>query len=547
MWLAFGLMLSSLALIPLLLLVADWGASELERLILALALALILALIQALIWLQLRPHLFPSEEHLSANLHNFVERISGVVELDELIQLTMRQLEQMYGITRGSLILVAPSKRTSDSEGYMVLIPHPIGLGDIPKIEDEVTMSGALLRRLLIERRPLLRRDVENPAFALSDTERAFFRQMSMEIYTPVVAQGNFIGLLAISEAHTGRPYEVADVDVLLTISNQMGTVLRNARLVEDLQRREKEVTEANTQLNVAKEQLEQLDGVKTDFITIASHELRTPLAQIRGYTDIITALNDQGMLDPEQLSTMTGNLRKASDRMEELIRNMLDVSQLDVNAMDLRFGNVTLSNVVKMAIEPYTESVRSRKLSVAVRGLRDLPEIQADLKRLVQAFQNVIMNAVKFTPDGGRIDVEGSIKTNPETGGDEIVIAIKDTGIGIDKKNLEIIFEKFVRTQDPSLHSTGKTKFMGAGPGLGLTIARGVLAGHGGRIWAESPGYDPEGLPGSTFFIALPLQEEVKRTGVVQLDASSTSPNIDREELMRRMQEQAAQAPSQA
>jgi hypothetical protein len=93
----------------------------------------------------------------------------------------------------------------------------------------------------------------------------------------------------------------------------------------------------------------------------------------------------------------------------------------------------------------------------------------------------------------------------NDDTGKDELQVSIKDTGIGIDPKNHEAIFEKFFRAFDPGLHSTGSTKFMGAGPGLGLTIAKGVIEGHGGRIWVESPGFDADKLPGSTFNIIIP------------------------------------------
>jgi signal transduction histidine kinase len=480
-----------------------------------------------------QPVLSHSTSPLTAQLHNFAEAISGVVELDELIQMTLNQLKTVYGLSRGALILVEPSKTANENEGYMTLRPHEIGLGAIPPGENEVVMSGVLLKRLLVERRPLLQNELET--VGLSDSEKAFFNKMDLAIYAPVVAQGNFIGVLAVGPKGDGQAYKPEEIDLLLTVANQVGTVLRNARLVYDLRRREKEAADANIALNQAKQQLEDLDAVKTDFITIASHELRTPLAQIRGYTDIITALNDQGMLDPEQLKNMTDNLRKATDRMEELIRNMLDVSQLDVNAMDLRLAPVSLNNVVKMAIEPLTEAIRDRKLSLSARGLRDLPQVDADMKRMVQAFQNVIVNAVKFTPDGGRIEIEGSLRKN-EQGNDEILVAIIDTGIGIDAKNKEIIFEKFVRTQDPSLHSTGKTKFMGAGPGLGLTIARGVIDGHGGRIWVESSGYDSNNYPGSTFFIALPVKASEKASGVLRFDNTSSS-IMNRTELLQQLE----------
>jgi signal transduction histidine kinase len=170
------------------------------------------------------------------------------------------------------------------------------------------------------------------------------------------------------------------------------------------------------------------------------------------------------------------------------------------VNAMDLRFAQTTVESIMRNAIEPLQDAIKQRKLMLSARGLRDLPPIQADTQRLVQAFRNVVLNAIKYTPDGGRIDITGSQQ------GSEVQVSIRDSGIGIDPKNHELIFEKFFRAHDPSLHSTGATKFMGAGPGLGLTIARGVIAAHGGHIWVESEGYDPEKYPGSTFYIVLPL-----------------------------------------
>jgi signal transduction histidine kinase len=289
------------------------------------------------------------------------------------------------------------------------------------------------------------------------------------------------------------------------------------------LRRAGEDMSQLNLDITSTKERLEQLDSVKTDFITIASHELRTPLAQIRGYTDILDALNEQGMLDPDQMTGMTTNLRKATDRLERLIADMLDVSQLGLDAMDLRFTQTTIDSVLRLAIEPLSESIKQRKLQLAARGLKGLPPIQADMQRLVQAFRNVVLNAIKYTPDGGRIDITAHVQQNDKTRRDEIVVEIKDTGIGIDPKNHDLIFEKFFRVSDPGLHSTGATKFMGAGPGLGLTIARGVIEGHGGRIWVESSGYDQEKLPGSTFFIVLPVSppEDAKRVmpfeGLVQ------------------------------
>jgi signal transduction histidine kinase len=138
------------------------------------------------------------------------------------------------------------------------------------------------------------------------------------------------------------------------------------------------------------------------------------------------------------------------------------------------------------------------------VEGIDELPSLEGDPERLTQAFSNLINNAIKFTPDGGRIKVRGRVVRGPES---VIEIIVADEGIGINPKDHDMIFEKFYRTGSVDLHSTGQIKFKGGGPGLGLPIARGVIEGHGGRIWVESEGYDEQSCPGSRFHVLLPLQ----------------------------------------
>jgi signal transduction histidine kinase len=118
-------------------------------------------------------------------------------------------------------------------------------------------------------------------------------------------------------------------------------------------------------------------------------------------------------------------------------------------------------------------------------------------------------MNAIKFTPDGGSITIGGRYINGNEP--PQVEIAIRDTGIGIDPALHKLIFEKFNQTGDFLLHSSGKTKFKGGGPGLGLAIARGIVEAHGGRIWVESPGYNEKSFPGSTFFVSLPVDKQTE------------------------------------
>ena len=123
----------------------------------------------------------------------------------------------------------------------------------------------------------------------------------------------------------------------------------------------------------------------------------------------------------------------------------------------------------------------------------------------LQKALDNVIVNAIKFTPDGGSIYIS-ALPVEVNGTGNFCEIRVRDTGIGIDPSNHKIVFEKLYQLGKVELHSSGRTKFKGGGPGLGLAIAAGIVKAHRGKIWVESPGYDEEKLPGSTFFIQIPL-----------------------------------------
>jgi signal transduction histidine kinase len=448
----------------------------------------------------------------------YSQQVSKAVELDNLIEVSSETLNNVMAVRRSGMLLV--SDTTSDKSRVELRVMKGGTASDAKEPKGFMSKSGAIYQRLAAERAPLSQFDIEfDPRYkTLSEAEREFFRSLHMSAYAPIVVEDVLIGVLICGPKVNDAPFYPRDLELLATMADQTGIALRNARLVADLRHLNSSMRSLNTGLEEANEQLEKLDSVKTDFITIASHELRTPLAQIRGYTDIIDALNEQGMLDKDQTAGLVSNLRKAIERTEELIAAMLDVSQLDVNAMDLRFAQTAPESIMRMATEPLTDAIKQRKLSLSARGLRGLPTIQADMQRLVQAFRNIVINAIKFTPDGGRIDITASLQPSEEPDGvDQILVAISDTGVGVEPENLELIFEKFYRAYDPGLHSTGTYKFMGAGPGLGLTIARGVIESHGGKIWAESSGHNMDTFPGTTFYVLLPVSppDDARRVAI--------------------------------
>jgi signal transduction histidine kinase len=204
----------------------------------------------------------------------------------------------------------------------------------------------------------------------------------------------------------------------------------------------------------------------------------------------------------------------RGTERLSAIVEDLLDVSVIDTNALSLRVEEVSLSQVFDVVVTRNERYARERQLTIHTGDLTGLPVIEFDRRRLHQTLDHLLNNAIKYTPDGGQIFIEGRVLGDKQlvgkvhAGDHEFVeITIRDTGIGVAPEDRERIFEKFYRVGKSTLHSTSKVKFKGAGPGLGLPIARGLVEAHGGRLWVESPGHDEVNCPGSTFHMLLPVR----------------------------------------
>ena len=255
-------------------------------------------------------------------------------------------------------------------------------------------------------------------------------------------------------------------------------------------------------ELEDAQSDLKRLDKSKSDFIAVAAHELKTPLTLIEGYANMLR--EEFPPKEHPRVALMLGGIANGTIRLRDIINDMIDVSMIDMDLLELHFQPVWLSRLVDILVDEFTDAVKARQLTLEVKEFEDKDKpILGDPERLHQAFRNVIVNAIKFTPDGGKITI--SAKSLPKF----FDVRVADTGIGIAPDDLERIFDKFTPIGDVALHSSSKTNFKGGGPGLGLAIAKGIVEAHGGNIWAESPGYDEEKCPGSVFHIMVPIRSE--------------------------------------
>jgi len=254
-------------------------------------------------------------------------------------------------------------------------------------------------------------------------------------------------------------------------------------------------------QLENTNQLLEQMDRTKMRFIQVSAHELRTPLTIVKGYAQMVK-LKTMGN---EDLTKLTHGIIDGAVRMAEIIDNMLDVSRIDSNLLEVMPSDIVVAPIIEKVECTFKSALQERELAFTTEGVADLPSITADEDLLYKVFYHVIGNAIKYTPDGGRITIAGQT-VEDTVNGCEMEVTVRDTGIGIDPNHHELVFEKFYQTGEVHLHSSGKTKFKGGGPGLGLAIARGIVNAHHGRIWIKSPGHNEQVCPGTTVYVRLPL-----------------------------------------
>ena len=264
----------------------------------------------------------------------------------------------------------------------------------------------------------------------------------------------------------------------------------------------ETRVAHISSEMEKVQKRMERVDKSKSAFISVAAHELKTPITLIEGYASMMDDLMQQGK--GTHLDSLLAGMNTGINRLRSIVDDMIDVSMIDNDLLQLNFQPIQVSQMLSalsLEIEPI---LRTRKLTINIKDFDGNKEwIYIDATRITQALRNVINNAIKYTPDGGTITIDGRKLAG------FIEVTVADTGIGISTEDQATIFEKFGQLGRVDLHSSGKTKFKGGGPGLGLPIARGILVAHGGSIWVQSAGHDEIRTPGSTFHILIPARAE--------------------------------------
>jgi signal transduction histidine kinase len=313
---------------------------------------------------------------------------------------------------------------------------------------------------------------------ALWAHERENLDKLQGQLFVPVLSNNRLLAVLIFGEKSNGQPFSSDDISALSTLANQTAIAIDNARLYQEVR------SEAN-KLARANEELRRMDKVKDEFIQNISHELRTPLMLIKGYIELMLR-GVLGYITPEQTDALHTVLQR-SNVIIEMVNDILALTREQSEPM--RLETLNLSQIVDASAALAFAAAESAGIRITVSSPADLPPIIGDARRLGQVLDNLMGNAIKFSPTGGEVTVTVARRDA------RVVVSVADQGIGISADDLPHIWERFYQAD-----TSATRRFVGSG--LGLAIVKRIVEAHGGEVGVIStPGQ------GSTFSFTLPVQ----------------------------------------
>lgn len=390
------------------------------------------------------------------------QTLAGTFDPAEVLRLILAAATELTDTETGSILLLDQS----GSELYFAATSSP---QRDQLMTLRVPAVGSLAGSIMAADKPMVVEDVQrDPRHYEGIDEKIDFQSRSL-LGVPLVLRDKPIGVLEVLNKRGGEPFTDEDGQLLMTLAAQAAVAIENAQLVTALQK--------------AYQQLNEVDQLKSDFIAIASHELRTPLGLILGYAAMLK--EDASTDTVEQLDVVL----QAALRLRGLIDDMVNLQQIGEGQAKLTIEEFTLQDVIQSTVQTLKDLYTTKEQVVVVDAPPQPLRVKADRSKIALALNNLVNNAIKFTPRQGRIAISA------EASNGEVQVHVADTGEGISAADQEMIFARFYQVEP---HLTRKH----GGLGLGLAIAKGMIDLHGGRIWCESVvGY------GSRFSFAIPIE----------------------------------------
>ncbi len=406
----------------------------------------------------------------------------STVDINKLLKDTNKILENNFKAS-----YVAIGLRTSDINNYRIVATDKFSFSN-----EDIELTRSLTPRIhrVVISTDLLSQDDEKLKEVLNRNNIAVLVRLTNNTHTN--AEG--LGYIIFGPKKSGNQYNNQDIRVLDTVSKEIIIAIQNALHFEEIENfnltLQEKVEEATKKLRRSNEKLKTLDESKDDFISMASHQLRTPLTSVKGYISMIME-GDFGKINKLQ-ETMLKQAFFSSQRMVNLIADLLNVSRLKTGKFIIETKNVDISKMINEELEQLNEMAQAKKITLTFTKPKSSPLLMLDDTKTRQVIMNFVDNAIYYTPSEGHIDI--ILEDKPQS----VELKVIDDGIGVPKEEQHHLFTKFYR-------AANARKMRPDGTGLGLFMAKKVIIAEGGSIIFESQ----EGK-GSTFGFIFPKKEIV-------------------------------------
>ncbi|MGC4098480.1 MAG: ATP-binding protein [Nitrospira sp.] len=412
---------------------------------------------------------------------------ANMCDMDQLLETVLRLLVENLGFYRMAVMLHHPEKNCASFAHIVGVSPE---LAEAAYRLELPIVDGGIAADLLIHRKPLLIHDIDAIPQRIFPPLFTLLRQSGIRSFVAVPLQSHTKILGFLSADRGFRPCSDEDLDVLQTIASHVAAAIDNAKAYSDLaeltQHLEERIAQRTLELSGANAQLQEHDRRRSTFLSVVSHELRTPMTAIRSFAENML----DGVTGPltELQHTYLTRIQHNVTRLGRIIVQLLDWSRLDTKKVELRVEEVCIRQIAAIAMDNLQMVAAEKNVALDVIPVESFSTVLGDRDKLEQVVWNLIGNAIKFTPPGGRITIE-FCESSPEV----VQTCVADTGCGIDPLHLPYIFDEFSRVPSPMRASQGAQ--------LGLSITKTLVTMHRGRIWVESqPGV------GSRFYFTLPI-----------------------------------------
>lgn len=419
-------------------------------------------------------------------LYNTSSQLAGSLDKDKLIKIMIEGIEKSLNFELACTLMFR-------SEREPVLI-----INSIYKVSDR--LLEALKLRAILSYKSLLSdppvdikignlKIEKNIKHNIQEYDFSILRYDNM--FAPITLNDEFFGF---TEIYREKPFSTEDATCFQTLVQQVTIPLQSASFTQELK--------------ATNRKLQKLERLKSEFISIVSHELRTPLTAIKNAMDIILSGKAGDMT--ENIEKFVSMGKRNAIRLSGIINDLLDISKIEAGKMDFKFELIHVEPVIEYVKTNLSEVAKEKNLTIKYVPSGENVEVYADSNRLEQVLTNLVSNAIKFTPDAGEIEITSKVVNARELQydncfeedikklqGNYLQVCVEDHGIGIERKDLNHVFDKFAQIENSLSRKVG-------GSGLGLPIARQLMEAHNGAIWCDS-----EINKGSRFYFVIPIAND--------------------------------------